>query len=62
MDKINELTVVSALGVTTKWGVLKALYQVPDEQLLSVFGQVRVATKEELEHYNKIQEDASNNT
>lgn len=62
MDEINELTVVSYQGVTTRWGILKPLLDVPDEELLGIFGQVRVATDEELSHYNKIQEDGSHDT
>jgi len=59
MDEINELTVVSYQGVTTRWGVISPLLDVPE---VFILGQVRVATKKELDHYNKIQEDASDNT
>lgn len=62
MENINELTAVSYQGITTKWGVLKPLLDVPAEELLVIFGQVRVATEEELAHYNKIQEDGSFNS
>lgn len=53
-NKITETTLVSASGVTTIWGVIKPLYDVPDDALLEIFGEVRVATAEETEAYNKI--------